>query len=91
MDRPRDYHISVEVRKINTIRYMWNLSYNTNKHIYEIETGLYIYRTDLWFPSWGEEEGGKDWEFGIWRFKLLYKRWIKNKHRELYSVSCNKS
>ena len=43
MDRPRDYHISVEVRKINTIRYMWNLSYNTNKHIYEIETGLYIY------------------------------------------------
>ena len=39
MDRPRDYHISVEVRKINTIRYyMWNLSYNTNKHIYEIET-----------------------------------------------------
>ena len=22
---------------------MWNLSYNTNKHIYEIETGIYIY------------------------------------------------
>ena len=80
MDRPRDYHISVEVRKINTIRYyMRNLSYKTNKHICEIETGSFIYRTDLCFPSWHGKGGGKDWEFGICGFKPLYKRWINNK------------
>ena len=47
----------------------------------------------------GAGEGGKGWEFGISRGKLLYKEWINNKvlllnkvlqHKELYSTSCDK-
>ena len=38
--------------------------------------------------------GGKDWEFGISRCKLLYIEWIKTGFcfiaQELYSVSCEK-
>ena len=39
--------------------------------------------------------GGKDWEFGIRRYKLLYIEWINSKvyctAQELYSGSCDKS
>ena len=39
--------------------------------------------------------GGKDWEFGVSRCKLVYIGRINNKvltaeHRELYSISCDK-
>ena len=52
-----------------------------------------------------EREGGKDWEFGLSRYKLLNIEWRNNKvllysmymeymfhveYRELYSISCNK-
>lgn len=38
---------------------------------------------------------GKDWEFGISRYKLLHREWINNKKRhtvyeEIYSISYNK-
>ena len=38
-------------------------------------------------------EEGLYWEFGISRYKLLYREWINNKvlHKKLYSISCNKS
>ena len=36
-------------------------------------------RTDLWLPRGTREGGGKDWEFGISRCKLLYREWINNK------------
>ena len=57
---------------------MWNLKYETNELIYEIETDSQTQRTDLWLPrGWGG--GGMDWEFGISRCKLLYTEWIDNK------------
>ena len=61
------------------ITYMWNLKYDTNELIYETETDLQIERTDLWLPRGRGGGGGKDWEFGISRCKLLYIEWIKNK------------
>ena len=39
------------------ITYTWNLNYDTNEFIYEIETDLQTQRTDLQFPRsgmWGE-------------------------------------
>ena len=49
-------------------------------------------RTDLGFPM---DWGGKDWEFGMSRGKLVYRGWMKKQdptvqHRELYSLSCAK-
>ena len=40
MDGPRDNHTkrSKTKRKTNMIRYRWNLTYDTNKFIYETET-----------------------------------------------------
>ena len=38
----------------------------------------------------GEGGGGKDWEFGISRCKLLYTEWINNKYRELHSIAFEK-
>ena len=58
---------------------MWNLKYNTNEPIYETETDSQIQRTDLWLPRAGGSRGGKEWEFGISRCKLLYVEWINNK------------
>ena len=55
---------------------MWNLKYDTNELIYETETGSQTQRTDLWLPKGGR---GRDWEFGVSRFKLLYIEWINNK------------
>ena len=28
-----------------------------------------------WLPRWGVGGGGIDWEFGISRYKLLYREW----------------
>ena len=52
---------------------MWNLKYDTNEHIYETETDSHIQRTDLWLPRRGGGGGGKDWDLGISRCKLIYR------------------
>ena len=43
MDGPRDYHTKQSKSDIERqipydITYMWNLKYNTNEHIYKMET-----------------------------------------------------
>ena len=38
-----------------------------------------IKRTDLWLPRVRQSGGGKDWESGISRCKLLYTGLINNK------------
>ena len=58
---------------------MWNLKYDTNELIYEIETDSQTQRTDLWLPRRRVGRVGKDWEFGISKCKLLYIEWINNK------------
>ena len=58
---------------------MWNLRYGTHQHNYETKTDSQIQRTDLWLPRVRQDGGGKDWEFGISRGKLLYIAWINNK------------
>jgi len=58
---------------------MWSLKYNTNEPSYEAETASPIQRTDLWLPRERAGRGGKDWEFGMSRCKLLYTGQIKNK------------
>ena len=77
MGGPRDYHTkrskSEREKQIPyNITYMWNLKYNTNEHIYKTEMDSQIQRTDLWLPRGRRDGGGKDWEFGISRCKLLY-------------------
>ena len=36
-------------------------------------------RTDLWLPRGRREGGGKEWEFGVSRCKLLYLGWKNSK------------
>ena len=37
---------------------MWNLNYDTNEHIYEIETGSQTWKTNLRLPKEkGDEDG----------------------------------
>ena len=55
---------------------MWNLKYATNEPIYKRETDSQTEKTDLWLPSGREGGGGKNWEFGISRCKLLSIGWI---------------
>ena len=54
---------------------MWNLKYDTNKLIYEMET---YSQSDLWFPKGRRDWCRTVWEFGISRHKLLYTGWINN-------------
>ena len=68
----------------NHLTYMWNLKYDTNEHIYEIETDSQTRRMDLMFAKVGQL-GRVDWELGISRCELVYIGWIKNKVR-LYST-----
>ena len=89
MDGPRDYHIkrSKSEREIQIpydITYMWHLKYNTNEHIYETETDSDI-ENRLVVAKGKGKWGGKDWEFGVSRCKLLYIGWITNKDL-LYST-----
>ena len=67
------------------IIYIWNLKYNTNKRIYKRDTDLQTWRADLGLPVEEGSKGGKDWEFGVSRYRLLYIGWINNK-RLLYST-----
>ena len=46
---------------------MWNLKYNTNKPMYETETGSY--KMDWWLPRGSGSEGE---EVGRSRCKVLY-------------------
>ena len=57
------------------ITHMWNLKYDTN----EPETDSQTQRSNSWLPKGRRQEGGKDWEFGISRCKLLYREWIKTR------------
>ena len=54
------------------ITYMWILKYNTDELTYEAETDSQIQRIDCGCQGGGGGRGGKDWEFGISRCKLLY-------------------
>ena len=77
MDGPRDYHTkpSKSERERQTpydITYMWNLKQDTNEPINK--TDSQIRRTDLWLLR-----GEKYWEFGISKYKLLYREWINKK------------
>ena len=56
-----------------------NLKYDTSELIYETLTDSQIERTDLWLPRRRGGGGGKDWEFGISRCKLLYTGQINSK------------
>ena len=60
---------------------------DTNELIYKTEIDSQTQRTDLWLPRKGSR-GGKEWEFGISRGKLLYIGWINNKIL-LYSTGNN--
>ena len=53
---------------------MWNLKYNTNDH-----KQTYEHREQTWLPRGSGCGGGKDWDVGISRCKLLYTGWINNK------------
>ena len=55
---------------------MWNLKYDTNELIYKTETDSQT-ENRLVVAKQGKE--GMDWEFGISRYKLLYREWINNK------------
>ena len=52
MDGPKDYHpkwskSERERQILYDIIYMWNLKYDTNDHIYKIETDAQTQKTDL--------------------------------------------
>ena len=57
--------------------YMWNLKYETNEPIYEIESETQ--RTGWWLPKQRGCEGGMEWKFGVGRSKLLHLEWANNK------------
>ena len=61
------------------ITYMWSLKYDTDEPMYETETESWTQRTDWWLPRGSGGRGGKDWEFGIGRCKVLSTGWINNK------------
>ena len=58
-------------------QFIRNLKYDTNEHINETETDSQTQRTVV--VQWVSRKGGKDWEFGISRYKLLYIGWINNR------------
>ena len=51
--------------------YLWNLKYDTNEHIYKIETDSQIIENRLAVAKWEGVWGGKDWEFEISRCRLV--------------------
>ena len=74
MDGSKDFHTkwSKSERKIQIpygITEMWNLKYDTNELIYEIETDSHREQTCT-CQGWGQK--GMNWDFGVSRCKLLY-------------------
>ena len=71
---------------------MWNLKYDTNELIYRAETDSQTQRTDLWLPRGGGRDGLGVWDYQmqtiIYRMNKLQGPTVK--HRELYSISCDK-
>ena len=59
--------------------YMWNLKYDTNEHIYKIETDSKAQRTEVWLPRERREGEELKQKFGIIRCKLVHIGWINNK------------
>ena len=58
---------------------MWNLKYHTNQRYLRNKNRLIDIENRLVVAKGGGGRGGKEWEFGISRGKLLYIGWIKNK------------
>ena len=56
---------------------MWNLKYGTNEPVYKTER-LTDTENRLVVAK-GRGGGGKDWEFGVSRCKLLHIGWINGK------------
>ena len=50
---------------------IWNLRCGTNEFIHDTETDSQTERTGLWLSRGGR----MDWEFGISRWKLLYREY----------------
>ena len=76
----RDLEIISEVGQIPyDIPFMWNLKYDTNELMYGRETDSETQRADWWWPRRRGSGGGKAWESGISRCKLVYIGWIHNK------------
>ena len=57
---------------------MWNLKYDTNELIYKIETDSQT-KNRLVVAEGEGVEGGMNWEFGISRCKLAYRKRINKK------------
>ena len=45
---------------LSEVAYMWNLKYDTNEPIYEIETESGTQRVDWWFPKGRDFPGGSE-------------------------------
>ena len=78
----RDCHTkrSEKERQISyAMTYMWNLKCDTNEPIHKTETDSQTSRTDFWLPRGSCSGGGVEWEFGVSRCKLLYRKQISNK------------
>ena len=67
---------------------MWNLKYDTNELIYKTEADSQTQKTDLWLSKGKGGKRGINQEFGISRYKPLYKIGKQQgpivQHRELY-------
>ena len=85
-DEPGDYHPKWSKRKTNTICHHLYVESKIRHKELAYETNRL---TEQICACCG---GGKDWEFGIRRFKLLY-IWINSKVycTAQYSISCDKS
>ena len=77
---------------------MWNLKYDANELIYEIETDSQTQKTDWWLPKGKGEKGkGKGWgrdKLGVWDYQIQITTYKIDKqevptvqHRELYTIS----
>ena len=80
MDVNRDYHTkSVRKRKTNTIYHLYMESKICHKWTYlQNRKRLTDIENRLVVAKWGGGKG-KDWEFGVSRWKLLCIEWIDNK------------
>ena len=61
------------------ITYMGHLKYGTGEPIYKTETNSQTERPDLCLLKRGAVTGGRDWEFGVSSYKLLYIGWLNSK------------
>ena len=51
---------------LSEVAYMWNLKYDTNEPIYEIETESGTQRVDWWFPRGRDFPGGSEGKESPW-------------------------